>query len=422
MSPDSWQAVAEGRRLRYMLDEGLAEQTQWPRAVEPKPFSSSMSGSNPTRIALISTPRSGTTWLRLILEHVLELDALSVYHPADLDWTRLPGRAVIHLHWPRTAYLQSLLAGAKVNVVTMSRHPFDVLVSILRLAQTEPETIGWLWGRGGDEEGLVDVDPSSEEFAQWAMSDRALNLLEVTSSWLVDSRVERISYERLVASPEQEVDRLLKGLSLLPVRPIDEAVDRFTPDRVNERMGIQHTWTATTDMWRQVIPTDLADQLRARYRHQLEQLGFAAAPESDTDRNTASARWRELYPEPDSGLPDEAYRAEVRVLDPPSTVPSRSNFSCLVKLHNRGTVRWPNRLRHPRIRLGCRWRSTDGSGTTVLEDRYVLDSSVSPGSSTYEQVTFATPPEPGAYILQVDLVHEHFRWFGCGGPIEVTVS
>src|ERR1700722_5548124 len=268
MSPDSWQAVAEGRRLRYMLDEGLAEQTQWPRAVEPKPFSNSMSGSSPTSIALISTPRSGTTWLRLILEHVLELDALSVYHPADLDWTRLPERAVIHLHWPRTAYLQSLLAGAKVNVVTMSRHPFDVLVSILRLAQTEPETIGWLWGRGGDEEGLVDVDPSSEEFAQWAMSDRALNLLEVTSSWLVDSRVERISYERLVASPEQEVGRFLQGLSLLPVRPIDEAVDRFTPDRVNERMGIQHTWTATTDMWRQVIPTDLADQLRARYRHQ----------------------------------------------------------------------------------------------------------------------------------------------------------
>ncbi len=162
-------AVIEARRLHYMLDEFVAGQIQLPgRSPDPAV------GSGPTRIALLATPRSGTTWLRLILAHVLDLEELSVFHPADVDWAHLPERAVIHLHWPRTAHLQSLLEAARVNVVTMSRHPFDVLVSILRLAQTEPETIRWLWSRGGDEEALLDADPSSEEFAQWALSERAL--------------------------------------------------------------------------------------------------------------------------------------------------------------------------------------------------------------------------------------------------------
>jgi hypothetical protein len=208
----------------------------------------------------------------------------------------------------------------------------------------------------------------------------------------------------------------------VPVRPVSEAVQRFTPDWVNKRSGIQHAWTATTEVWQEVIPSDLVDQLNVRYDVQLRELGFAGVPGTKSDNETARARWRELYPERDPGLPDEAYRAEVRVLDPPSMVPSRSNFSCLVKLHNRGTVRWPNRLRHPLIRLGCRWYSREGSEEVSFEDRFILDNSIKPGATSYEQAIFATPPEPGAYLLVLDLVHEGHRWFGCGAPIEVTVS
>ena len=58
----------------------------------------------------------------------------------------------------------------------------------------------------------------------------------------------------------------------------------------------------------------------------------------------------------------------------------------------------------------------------VFEDRSILDSSIQPGGTTYEPATFATPPEPGHYLLQVDLVHEHLRWFGCGASFEVTVA
>ena len=417
MLQDPWsQAVVEARRIRYMLDESLAERAQVPQFPRRRPADPSS-----TRIALLATPRSGNTWLRMILAHALGLDEIPAHHPGDLDWSTLPEQVVIQLHWPRTPYLETLLEQAGVRMVTLSRHPFDVLISILRFAQTEPDTVGWLWGKGGDEEGLLDVDPSSEEFAQWAMSERALNLLAVTTSWLDSEKVAQVSYERLVKSPEEEVARLLERLSLVPLRPIDEAVRRCTPELVNGRKHIQHTWTATYDLWREVIPPQLADQLTACYGHQLQQLGFDPVLKSSGDSNTARSQWQALYPNPDPDLPDEAYRAEILVLDPPSMVPSESSFACLVKIHNRGTMRWPNRLRHPLILLGCRWHSTEGSGASVLEDRHVLQRSIKPGEVNYEQATFNTPREPGVYVLQVDLVHEHHRWFGCGEPIEVKV-
>jgi hypothetical protein len=420
MSPgSSSQSVTEGRRFRYLLAESLAGQAPPSGRGES---SVRRGGRSRVRVAVIATPRCGNTWVRMMLAHVLELDQLPVHHPADLDWTRLPEHVVIQLHWPRTAYLQSLLAGAGVNVVTVSRHPFDVLVSILRFAQTEPDTIEWLWGSGGDEESLLDVDPSSEQFAQWAMSERALELLEVSSSWLADDQVAHVRYESLVQSPDVEMDRLLKHLSLPPVRPIDEAVRILTPGWVNERSGLSHAWTATTEMWKEVIPGEVAHQLSLRYGRHLHQLDLEGMSELDKDWTATRARWKELYPDPDPRLSDEDYRAEVHVLDPPLTVSSQSRFSCLVKVHNRGSVRWPDRLRHPLIRLGCRWHAMDGGGTVVLEDRYVIGRSVRPDSAIYEETSFATPTEPGRYLLEVDLVHEHIRWFECGQSFEVTVS
>jgi hypothetical protein len=422
MSSGSWPpTVAQGRRLRWTVDEALAEKRRARRIRRHRAPGRSILGPGPTRIAILATPRSGNTWLRMMLRDVLELDELIVRHPGDLDWERLPERAVINLHWPATVYLQSFLEAARVKVVTISRHPFDVLVSILRFAQTEPETIQWLWGRGGDEDSLLDADPTSEPFAQWAMSERALHLIEVSSSWLAVPDVAHVSYDKLVESPEREVHRLVQRLSLAPVKPIAEAVQRFTPAWVNERSGIAHAWTATTDMWKEVLPADLVDQLRVRYRYQLRQLGLTATPDVKINRSEARDRWQQLYPDSDPGLAEEAYRAEVQFLDPPSTVASGSRFFSLVKVHNRGTVRWPDRLRYPLIRLGCLWQSTDGTKSLVLEDRYVLGNSIPPGNATYEKVSFATPSEPGLYLLQVDLVHEHVRWFGCGQPIEVTV-
>lgn len=420
MSSGFEDAVSMRRHLNYMLAEDQARRSRarpFPRRQalqrRTRDFAS-------TRIAVLATPRSGNTWLRMMLAHVLELDAFAIHYPGDLDWQRLPERAVVSLHWPRTAYLSALLSEADVKVVTITRHPFDVLLSVLRFAQTDPDTREWLWTRGGDEEGIVDVDPANPQFAEWAMSERASALLEVTSSWIAHRHAAIVNYEALVRSPEDEVRRLLARLSLQPIRPIKEAVELFTPETVNRLVGQAHARTAATGSWQETLPTDLVDLLRVRYRHTLRKLGMSATSGSGVDPADAAARWR-MSVEADDQLCEEDYRADVHVLDMPSMVASGSRFYCLVKVQNLGGVRWPNRLRHPRIRLGCRWTTTDGSGTVVAEDRHMLSQSIAPGTALYEESSFATPPESGDCRLQIGLVHEHVRWFGCGPTSEVIV-
>jgi hypothetical protein len=32
------------------------------------------------------------------------------------------------------------------------------------------------------------------------------------------------------------------------------------------------------------------------------------------------------------------------------------------------------------------------------------------------------PPQPGVYTIEVDLLNEHARWFGCATTTELTVA
>lgn len=118
------EALVERRRLRYLLEE---------RGLGPpgRPVTARTDRPDGVRVAVISSPRSGNTLLRSLLAQTLDLVELPVHHPADLDWDHLPARAVIQLHWPRTAHLERLLAGAGTRVVTLARDPLDVLVSVL---------------------------------------------------------------------------------------------------------------------------------------------------------------------------------------------------------------------------------------------------------------------------------------------------
>jgi hypothetical protein len=87
-----------------------------------------------------------------------------------------------------------------------------------------------------------------------------------------------------------------------------------------------------------------------------------------------------------------------------------------------GTARWPGgEDSEPLIRVGARWRDC-GTGEVVLVSRSVLTETVAPGATTCILVLAGTPPDPGDYDLEVDLVHEYVRWFGCGVHSRVRVE
>lgn len=44
----------------------------------------------PLRIAIVSTPRSGNTWLRLMLGRFYDAAQIAVFEPSDINWAALP--------------------------------------------------------------------------------------------------------------------------------------------------------------------------------------------------------------------------------------------------------------------------------------------------------------------------------------------
>ena len=95
----------------------------------------------------------------------------------------------------------------------------------------------------------------------------------------------------------------------------------------------------------------------------------------------------------------------------------------LVRVRNGGDAVWPWSLdHHPQIRLGHRW--LDATGEQVGEEgaRSPFPKAVQPGERLLAPVAVVAPATPGAYSLEVDVVHEHVRWFGAPCRLDVEVT
>lgn len=165
-------------------------------------------------------------------------------------------------------------------------------------------------------------------------------------------------------------------------------------------------------MWREVLPSPLAGALLVRYGR------TTSGEPPDVSPEQARARWAQLRP--DAAMPADAYCADVAIVDAPRAVTAGAVLSCLIKVRNCGSFRWPDRGRSPLVRLGCRW-SVPGSGEVVLEDRQLFAGPLPPGALVYQPSEFEIPARPGAYRLAVDVVHEAVRWFGAEVSLDVRV-
>jgi FkbM family methyltransferase len=118
-----------------------------------------------------------------------------------------------------------------------------------------------------------------------------------------------------------------------------------------------------------------------------------------------------------------AYRAQVRVVDARRGLRPGELTHLEVETTNLGTERWPPlREQGPPIRLTYRWRDRDGA--MVVEDgmRTQFEEPVPPGWTTRTMLAVRAPDAPGEYLLEVDVVHEHVRWFEAGEHVRFTID
>lgn len=116
------------------------------------------------------------------------------------------------------------------------------------------------------------------------------------------------------------------------------------------------------------------------------------------------------------------YSARLRLLhDVPSVITGvQHTVDVVVENLSGATWRWGEEAR-PEIRLSYHWFSEDGAPVEGASLRTPLPADLPPGSALLVPVHVVAPESQGRHRLEIDLLHEHVRWFGVGVHCDVDV-
>ena len=260
----------------------------------------------PVRLAVVSTPRAGNMWLRRQLVALFDLEERSAHTPAEVDWESLPKACVLQLHWPRTRSFVKTLDRHGFRVVVLSRHPLDVLISILHFSAHEPQTARWLDGAYGDERSIIGVEPTSHAFWKYATSRRAQALIDLSAQWWKHGLVA-IRYEDLVASPALELQRVADAVGVTPALAPDAVTEQVTFGTLKSETSNQHFWQGQPNHWRALLPELEAGDIAHPHRRVIGKLGYKVDPDPRLTHGEAVDRWRAKATGRAAGPPGTGY-------------------------------------------------------------------------------------------------------------------
>lgn len=119
-------------------------------------------------------------------------------------------------------------------------------------------------------------------------------------------------------------------------------------------------------------------------------------------------------------LGEPAYHARLELLDDDLTLVSGELRTFDLEVRNLGCELWPGGMdAHPQIRVAYRWVGRGG----VLEEglRTALGTALRPGASAIVPLEVLGPATSGQHEIEIDLVHEHVRWFDTAIRARISV-
>lgn len=250
-------------------------------------------GDGGVRLAVIATPRSGGTWLRLLLASLYEVQAAEWPTPGRGSES-LPSEGVVHMHSRLDEGLRSSLEEAGFVTIVLARHPLDVLVSILHFVAHDSGTLAWLGTGDSGESAIRDASPTSAAFLEYATGPRARALLSVSAEWApVAAHVLR--YEDLVSSTARVLGDLARSLGVPPRAAAERAVAENTLDAMRARFSQDyHFWQGRPGLWRALLPAPIAQEIEAAHTEIFQRLGYECDADPDLAMKNAEQNWSRL--------------------------------------------------------------------------------------------------------------------------------
>jgi hypothetical protein len=248
------------------------------------------------RLAVISSPRAGNTWMRTLLGTILEAEQIAAHRPSTLNWNELPERCVLQIHWRPDHTLVDLLEQHKVHVIAMSRHPLDLLMSVLNYSYYIHEERRCPGGGACSECSLVGQSPLSAEHMNYACGPGGELLFSYSSLWWERRNVSRVRYEDLVEAPELVLARLLDELGVKPRRPLNDAIRETSIDRQRSNRDAWHChyWQGQPGIWKSLLPSSAAKRIAAANRAPFAVMGYTCDPDENLTAEQADLNWARL--------------------------------------------------------------------------------------------------------------------------------
>ncbi len=180
-------------------------------------------------------------------------------------------------------------------------------------------------------------------------------------------------------------------------------------------------WTVQDlEHWKQAVRARVGDR---RLRRRIP--GYA---EHGFDGLAIMGRLRDSREQPRTAagpLPQTGCRCRLEIREVPTSAAAAEAFPLTARVANEGTTAWPS-LGHHRVGLVYRWLMPDGRPVSgIAEGRVWLAHDLAPGTAVDLEGEVVTPPAPGEYILEIDMVQEDVGRFserGAQPPVRRPIT
>lgn len=253
-------------------------------------------GDSRFRLAVVSTPRSGNTWMRGMLSRLYGLVEMSAHEPEQVAWDDLPPRCVLQIHWWRVEPFLSLIHRHGFRVVVLARHPFDVFLSALNYTQFIHSPTDCGEGPGCVTCHILGATPRAEAFLDYACGWTGARLLSYTRDWWTAFEAHPVRYEDLVSDPSEALASLVASIAEPIRRPISEAITDYDFDRLRTMPDAwqYHFWQARPGHWKALLPAAEARRIASAHATAFTELGYACDPDESLDGTQADLNWYPL--------------------------------------------------------------------------------------------------------------------------------
>ena len=213
------------------------------------------------KIALLGSPRCGNNWVRRVMSDVLGYPHFAAHSVEDFP-KELPTDCILNIHALNEPPEKAFFERHSCKIIVLARHPLDIFVSVLQFARNEPAVHRWLDGSCGIPHDAASLCPDDARFVDWMTGAGARRLLSVSLSWWRDAQPTiRLSYEDLVARPNESFNSVFNHLGIKCINGLDAALNKYTVAYFAEFKN--HGWLGSPGTYRRFITSQNCERVYA---------------------------------------------------------------------------------------------------------------------------------------------------------------